>query len=159
MESVQKGPMFMRTIRATRVARLCQLRCINNAIKPINTCHSRDRISCPRRPLHPSARHQKRCSPLHAKARRWKASNPEPAHRAHSDAEKHSIVLLTVSGTLIRAIAVGRGGNYPRLSLARDAIHVYPLGRMPCVATCARNMDSQLVLPRKQSRRRRLSCL
>ena len=113
--------MFMRTIRATRVARLCQLRCINNAIKPINTCHSRDRISCPRRPLHPSARHQKRCSPLHAKARRWKASNPEPAHRAHSDAEKHSIVLLTVSGTLIRAIA-GKIGHFQGFQTSKNGL-------------------------------------
>jgi hypothetical protein len=58
--------------------------------------------------------------------------SPETAHRPHSDAEKHSIVLLTVSGTLTRALAVGRGGNYPSLSLARGAINPYQLGRMIC---------------------------
>ena len=145
MVLVRTGSLLVQTIRATQLKRLYQLHCIDNAIKLLNTRHPRDRVSRPQRPLH-----LRRSAPLRTKARRWEASGSEPAHRAHSDAEKHSIAFSIVSGTPTPAIAVRREDDHPSLSHARCAINRYQLGRMPCVATCSRNIGSQLVLPRKQ---------
>jgi len=120
MVSVRKGPLLVRTIRATQLARLYQLRCIDNANKLVDTRHPRDRISRPQRPLHLGHPGN---SPLRAKARRWKASGPEPARRAHSGAEKLSIVLSTVTGTPRRVKAARRGTHHPNLLHARRAIN------------------------------------
>ena len=75
------------------------------------------RKSCRPQPSH--LMHQ-RSLPLRAKARRWKASGPEPARRTHLGAEKHLIALSIVSRTPTPAIAAHRGTRCLSLSHTRS---------------------------------------